>query len=411
MRILLLNHYAGSPLHGMEFRPFYLAREWVRQGCEVQIEAATFSHLRQANPAASRHFETIEGIRYSWWPTPGYQGNGLGRVRNILSFTSQLTRQATDIASAFRPDLVIASSTYPFDIIPAQRIAAASSARLAFEVHDLWPLTPVEIGGMSPMHPFVVACDYAERYAYRRADSVISMLPAAEPYMRSRGLAAGRFHYVPNGVDVAEWLRQDAPVPAEHLAVLAALRDQGRFIVGYAGSHGLANALDNLIDAAELLRQDPVAIVLVGHGPDKDRLRARATELGLHNVQFLPPVPKACIPRLLSGIDALYLGWLPRDIYRFGISPNKILDYMMSARPVIHAVAAGNDPVAEADCGLSVPPEQPVAVADAVRQLMRLDGARLSAMGEKGRRFVVERHDYRVLASSFLDWAARRTSA
>jgi glycosyltransferase involved in cell wall biosynthesis len=407
MRILLLNHYAGSPVHGMEFRPFYLAREWVRLGCQAQIEAATFSHLRQANPAASRHVEMIDGVRYSWWPTPTYFGNGIGRVSNILSFTSQLARHATGIANAFRPDLVIASSTYPFDIFPARRIAAASGAMLAFEVHDLWPLTPVELGGMSPMHPFVVACDYAERFAYRHADAVVSMLPAAEPHMRDRGLAPGKFHYVPNGVDASEWLRQDAPVPTEHLAACAALREQGRFIVGYAGSHGLANALDDLIDAADLLRNDPVAIVLVGHGPEKDRLRDRARDLGLQNVIFLPPVPKACIPLLLDGMDVLYLGWLLRDIYRFGISPNKILDYMMAARPIIHAVAAGNDPVAEADCGLSVPPQQPAAVADAVRRMVRLDGARLSAMGENGRRFVREHHDYRVLARRFLDCAAR----
>lgn len=410
MRILLLNHYAGSPAHGMEFRPFYLAREWVRLGCNVQIEAATFSHLRQANPAPSRHIEAIEGIRYSWWPAPDYTGNGLGRVRNIASFTSQLIRHAREIASTFRPELVIASSTYPFDIFPARRIAGLQGARLAFEVHDLWPLTPIELGGMSPAHPFVMACSYAERYAYRHADCAISMLPAAESHMRERGLAAGMFHYVPNGVDVSEWLRQEAPIPAEHSATCAALRDQGQFLVGYAGSHGLANALDNLIDAAELLRNDPVAFVLVGHGPERDRLRGRVRELGLQNVHFLPPVPKACIPALLEGMDALYLGWLLRDIYRFGISPNKILDYMMAARPVIHAVAAGNDPVAEAGCGLSVRPQQPAAVADAIRKMMRMDSPRLSAMGANGRRFVQERHDYRVLARSFLDFATRRSA-
>jgi glycosyltransferase involved in cell wall biosynthesis len=106
-------------------------------------------------------------------------------------------------------------------------------------------------------------------------------------------------------------------------------------------------------------------------------------------------------------MDALYLGWLRTSIYRFGISPNKILDYMMAARPVVHAVDAGNDPVAESGCGLSVAPEQPAAIASAIRSLRALDATQLLAMGERGRRFVLERHDYRVLARQFLEAAAR----
>jgi len=227
--------------------------------------------------------------------------------------------------------------------------------------------------------------------------------------MRQRGLAAGKFVYVPNGIDVAEWSMQSATLPAEHAGLCHSLRQQGKFIVGYAGSHGLANALDNLLEAALLVRDAAVAFVLVGQGPDRERLRERSRELGLGNVHFLPTVPKECIPALLAEMDAVYLGWLRRDIYRFGISPNKILDYMMAARPIVHAVDAGNDPVDECGCGISVPPDQPDAVASAVLRLSALDPAERTAMGERGRQFVLQRHDYRVLARRFLD-AATRTS-
>lgn len=410
MRLLLINHYAGSPTYGMEFRPYYLAREWRRLGCDVQVEAATFSHLRRTNPDQRRHSEVIDGACYSWWPTPAYSGNGAGRVGNIASFTLQLARNARAIAASFRPDVVVASSTYPFDIFPARRIARLAQAQLMFEVHDLWPLTPMELGGMSSTHPFVVACALAERYAYRHADRVISMLPAAEQHMRQRGLAAGKFVYVPNGIDIAEWSMQSASLPEEHAELCRSLQAQGKFIVGYAGSHGLANALDNLLEAAVLLRDAAVAFVLVGQGPDRERLRQRSRELGLDNVHFLPTVPKDCMPALLAGMDAVYLGWLRRDIYRFGISPNKILDYMMAARPVVHAVDAGNDPVVESGCGISVPPDQPTAVANAILRLSALDPAARRAMGERGRQFVLQRHDYRVLARRFLDAATRTPS-
>jgi len=410
LRILLINHYAGSPAYGMEFRPFYLGREWSRNGWEVQIEAAAFSHLRRRNPENRRHTETTEGVLYSWWPTPSYEGNGPARVRNIASFTTQLLRDSRRIARSFRPDVVVASSTYPFDIYPAQRIAAASSARLIFELHDLWPLTPIELGGMSPLHPFIVACAAAERYAYRHADAIVSMLPAAEAHMLDRGLAPGKFTYVPNGFDVAEWGGCGQPMPAEHASTLSRLRSENRFVVGFAGSHGLANALDTLVEAAVLLRGEHIAIVLVGHGPERDRLQQKALSLGLADVHFLPPIPKASIPDLLGGMDALYIGWLRRPIYRFGIGPNKMLDYLMSARPIIHGVEAGNDPVAESGCGVSIPPENPAALADAIRDLSRVDRDARLAMGARGRQFALAHHDFRVLARRFMDVAEGRSA-
>ena len=96
MNILLINHYAGSPGHGMEYRPFYLAREWVRAGHRVQIVAASFSHVRSRQPEVGEAAldETIDGVAYRWLPTPAYASNGIGRVRNIFSFLRQLWRLA-----------------------------------------------------------------------------------------------------------------------------------------------------------------------------------------------------------------------------------------------------------------------------------------------------------------------------
>ena len=185
MKLLLINHYAGSPRHGMEFRPYYLAREWVRAGHQVLILAASQSHVRSTQPRPGG--ETIDGIAYCWYDTPEYQGNGLGRVRNIWSFCRQVWGDADILAREFQPDAVIASSTYPMDIWLARRIArranqlrsapAGGRTQLVYEVHDLWPLSPIELSGMSPRHPFALLCQKAENDAYRDADRVVSMLP------------------------------------------------------------------------------------------------------------------------------------------------------------------------------------------------------------------------------------------
>lgn len=404
MTILLINHYAGGPPFGMEHRPFYMAREWVRLGHDVTILAATQSHLRTHTPdPGDMH---LEGIRYRFLPTPAYQGNGLGRVCNMLAFVAGLTRNADRLAAELKPDAVIASSTYPLDMYPARRIARlarkhGARGRLLFEVHDLWPLSPKELGNMSSWHPFIMGMQKAENDAYRAADRVVSMLPKAEAHMRAHGMAPSKFAYVPNGIDVQEWEAATEPLPEAHREALGRLRAQGRFIVGYAGSHGLANALHHLIDAAPRLGDAPITLVLVGQGPDKDALQSRAR--GMDNVLFLPPVPKGAIPALLEATDALYLGWNRVPLYRFGISPNKLMDYMMAAKPVIHSVEAGNDPVAESGCGFTVAPEDPEAIAQAILRMRDLSPEEREAMGARGRAFVREHHDYRVLARRFLE--------
>lgn len=407
MNILLVNHYAGSLRHGMEFRPFYLAREWWRLGHQVTVVAASWSHVRAVQPDLAGHGlqrrEALDGLDYRWLRTPRYRGNGVGRVVNIAAFLLQLGWRSRALVAELRPDVVIASSTYPLDIWVARRIARLAGARLVYEVHDLWPLSPIEIGGMSRGHPFIRLCQKAEDDAYRDADTVISMLPRVLDHMTRHGLDPARLHIVPNGIDPDEWDR-DTPLAEGPLAAhLQAAQAAGLTVVGYAGSHGKPNALDTLLDTAAALRDEPLAFVLVGGGHERARLRQRVADEGLTRVAMFPPVPKAQVPALLRRFDIAYIGWERQPLYRFGIAPNKLLDYMMAARPVLHAVEAGNDPVAEAGCGLTVAPDDVRAIADGLRRLAALGVDERRALGERGRRYVMSRHTYPLLAQRFLE--------
>jgi len=405
MRILLINHYAGSPQHGMEFRPYFMAREWIKAGHQVRIVAASESHVRskdiEIDGSISR--ERIDDIEYLWLKTPPYQGNGVARAINIFTFVWQLYRHADRILENFDTDAVIASSTYPLDIHPARRLAKKADARLIWEVHDLWPLSPIELSGMSPWHPFILLMQHAENRACRISDKVVSMLPHTDQHLVRHGMSRDKFVYVPNGIHADAWDIDETQLPTAHTKALDALRASGDMLVGYTGAHGLANALHHLIRAAQMTRDLPISYVLVGHGPEKEALQAEARELGLDKIHFLGSVPKTAIPTLLDKLDLLYIGLQRQSLFRFGISPNKLMDYMMAGKPVIQAIKAGNDLVTECGCGLTITPEAPDAIADAVRQLHAMDPAEREKMGANGRRYVSTQHDYPTLADKFLE--------
>jgi glycosyltransferase involved in cell wall biosynthesis len=402
MNIILVNHYAGSPQMGMEFRPYYFAKEWIKQGHNVTIISASFSHLRNTQPICNIEVtdESIDGVNYLWLKTSKYEGNGVGRIINMFQFLYILRKRSKEIADKCNPNVVIGSSTYPLDIIVCKRLAKFSNAKLCYEVHDLWPLSPMELGGYSKYHPYIMLMQYAENFAYKYSDFVVSMLPKAKEHMVNHGLILEKFHTIPNGFDLSEW-EVPCEIPQEHNDVLEEIHSEGKKIIGYAGGHSISNALHTFLEAAELCEQKNLVFVLVGNGIVKKDLQKLVKDRKLSNVYFLPPVSKKSIPNLLSKFDFLYIGWAPNPLYRFGISPNKLIDYLMAGKPIIHSVEAGNDLVQEANAGFSVKPNKPKEIVKAIDKLLLLDKESLNELGANGRHYALNNHDYSVLATKF----------
>ncbi|MEL3902710.1 MAG: glycosyltransferase family 4 protein [Treponema phagedenis] len=405
MNILLINHYAGSPSMGMVFRHYYLAREWQKLGHTVHIVAASYTHLRKENPNIHKDFEEkkIDDVSYIFVQTPSYSGI-LGRVKNIFAFVSKLRLNARFITKKYAPDIVISSSTYNFDIFSAIKIAYYSKAKLIYEVRDLWPLTPIELGGYSKYNPFIMLMQHAEDTAYKKADAVVSVLPCVHEYMQSRGLDLKKLTIIPNGIAEDDWTDIDIrELPDKNLCnFIEKKQKQGQMIVGYTGAHGTANALEYLLDAAKVVQNTNIIFILIGSGLEKERLIEKKEKLRLQNVYFFDPIPKSSIPRLLSYFDILYIGLQNHSLFRFGISPNKMMDYMMAAKPIVNAIKAGNDPISEAGCGITVEPENPQAIADGIMKLAKLTDQERQAMGKKGREYILKNNVYSVLVQKFL---------
>lgn len=402
MNILLINHYAGSDYHGMEFRPFYMAREWKKKGHNVTILGADFSHLRKNNPVIEKDFqeEVIDGITYVWVKTPKYQGNGVGRIKNISTFMWKLRMNYKMVADKYKPDAVIASSTYPLDIYPAHRIAKRCNAKLCFEIHDLWPLSPMEIGGFSEKNPAIIVLQRAEDFAFKNSDVIVSILPDADKHIKERGFSTDKFVYVPNGILTGE--KNEAPMEST-IERLQELKDEGYFLVGYTGNHSPANVLDTMIDAAKKTTDEKVKYVMIGKGNVKNELIEYAKANNVTNVEFLDPVLKDNMDNVLNLLDIGYIGLKKQNLFNYGVSPNKLFDYMMAARPVIYAVEASNDPVSDCNCGISVPAENPDAVVDAVMKIKNLSEEEKIRMGKNGKDYVLANHMYEGLADKFLN--------
>jgi glycosyltransferase involved in cell wall biosynthesis len=381
----------------MEYRHYYLAQHFLRMGLRPVIFCAAFHHLLTKLPETD--CGEVDGIRYVWIKTCRYEKNDVRRVVNMVEFYARLALRG--LRELPRPDVVIASSPHPFVAFNGRRLARKYDAKFIFEVRDLWPLTLLELGGHSPRHPFVRTMARAERLGYERCDFTVSLLGGAKDYMVAHGLDERKFVYIPNGIDPPA-LQNAEELPQEHNQVIQSLKNDGKRIVLYAGSHGEGNALGNLIEAAGLLTDErSIHFLLVGQGPEKELLQQRARQAGLGNVTFLPPVAKSQMPALLHAADLGYIGLQKKPLFQYGVSPNKLFEYMSAALPVLFAIDTRYDEVAEAQCGFSIPAEDPPALAAVLRRVVATPKPELQEMGERGRRYVQTTHTYEVLAQQY----------
>jgi len=401
MKILLINHYAGNLTLGMEFRPYYLAKQWVKKGHEVTIVAASYSHLRKQQPVVDKNItvEFLDDIKYVWIKTPIYNNSGVHRFINVIAFVIKLFIFNNKLIKESYPDVVIASSTYPIDIYPAHRIAKKCNAKLCFELHDLWPLSPMEIGGYSKYHPFIMLMQAGENFACKKSEIVVSLLSNAKQYLIQHGMNPDKFHHIINGYDANE-IGLAIDIPQEHRDLLTKQKEEGKMIICYAGGINEPYALHTLALAVQNLQN--AVIVFVGKGNVLVKLKSITYNLNLNNVFFLPIIEKRAIPTLFKLVDIGYVGFKKSDIFKYGISPNKITDYMLAGKPIILSADVENEIVDRVSCGITVPAEDPDAVKNAILKLSNLSEEDRKKMGEKGREYALRELNYETLAQKFI---------
>lgn len=326
------------------------------------------------------------GTLFRYTKTSAVESNGVRRVLSMLSFSVRVMVKAMRSADpGGRPNVVIGSSPHPFGALAAWMISQRYRVPFVLEVRDLWPASLVELMGIGSRHPLIVTLQAVEKFLYRHADLVVTLLPGSERHVEQ---VAGRpvpWLWIPNGIDLSRVPPVVDREPGEH------------FIVKYAGAHGLPNALDTVLDAAALVADDegqPFKFILVGDGKEKAALVARTRAEGLRNVTFRDPVSKSQLLRELPDADVLVITFRRTKLYKDGISPNKIFDYFAAGRPIVIAVDTPVNPVEASGSGRTTPPEDPAALAAALRELRALPLSDRNALGRAGRAYAERHHDH-----------------
>ena len=402
--VWILNHYAVEPGGVGPTRHQDLARHLPDHGWQACLIAASVEHSTgRQRLAAGEPFrlERHDAVLLLWVRTPTYRGNGLDRIFNMLAYAWQVQRRSRT-RDLPRPDVIVGSSLHPLAAWAGARLATRHRVPFVYEFRDLWPHTLVAMGRIGDNGLVAKGLRRLDRYLVRRAARIVSPLPGGDRHVRELGADVARFTWIPNGVALGAY----EPVPAA---------ESDQFTLMYLGAHGEANDLDTLLGAMCRLHRagHPVRLRLVGDGPHKPRLMAAAAENHLHTVQFEDPVPKSAIPEVAAGADAFVI--CVRDLpglYRYGVCMNKLADYMALARPTIVAMDALNNPIEDCDGGLSVPPEDPEALAIAIESLRATSLDSRRAMGERAREYARRHLDTSVLArrlAEVLDAAIKPT--
>jgi len=392
MKIWLINHYALTPDQAGGTRHYDIARALVAKGHQVTIIAASIHysshHEMKHYPEGSTLLqETIDGIDFIWVKTTPYSGNGIGRVRNMLEFTWKL-RQLKSLKIP-RPDIIVGSSVHLFAVFGAYRLARYFDTPFVMEVRDIWPQTLIDLG-VSKYHPFVLLLGWLEPFLYRKADAIITLLPKADTHIEKFGIDRQKIFWVSNGVDLSKF---EQPRPTHFL-------DAEKFNVLYTGTLGKANDLQPLIDAAVRLQETPeIMITLVGDGPERLALQKAAKEV--QNVTFLALLPKSELPALLQEADLLFVALKDIPLYRFGMSMNKLFDYMAARRPTLFATNIDDNPIKMADAGITVAPDDVDAIVNAVRTVYNATKETQKTMGSNGRTYVERHFSMPVISSHF----------
>jgi glycosyltransferase involved in cell wall biosynthesis len=404
LSIWVINKYATTAEQGFETRTMALAREWIRSGHSVNLFASRSRRYPGDIDARERSARRSYG-GVTVWVLPVIKYFRTASVKRVLSwlhFEWKLMRFAGSVKPA--PDVIIVSSLSLFSVISGVLLSRRYRCPWVFEVRDIWPLTMSEDGGFSRWHPLYVVMGWLERFGYRSAKMVVGTMPNLAPHVSRVGGREVPCVCIPFGVDAHVSDGKDR-TPNDHPPTVAEPKPK-ELVIGYAGSVGIANALDTLVRCARELKDDArFRFKILGDGDMRSKFQADTADC--LRVEWHDRVPRNEVASFLASCDVLYFGMRRSVLWEYGMSLNKISDYMLAGKPIVGSYSGYPSMINEAQCGDFIPAEDTEALISTLERYAEKSPEELRTMGLKGRTWLLRERAWPDIAAQYLDAIAR----
>lgn len=376
MKIWFFNHYALPPnLHPLT-RTYNFAKQLKTRGYEPVIFAASTLHKTQVNlieDNSQMKIDYYDGIKYIFLRARNYSGNGKDRVLNMFDYFFGLFKASKKIDN---PDVIFASSVHPFTCVAGIRIAKKKKCKCIVEIADLWPRTLIDFGLIKEKSILAKLLFALEFWIYKNADEVIFTMEGGEDYIKEtfgvNRIDNGKVHYINNGVNFDEYISHRDNFNYEDVD----LDNNQKFKVIYTGSLGDANAIDYILEAAHSIQRlgyKNIQFLIFGDGIRKNELIEYCSNNEIRNVIFKGRVDKKYIPNILSKGNLNIFTGRKISLYRYGLSLNKLFDYLASGKPIVSNIKSGYDIITKYNCGISVDDEKSETFANAIIHFAELN--------------------------------------
>lgn len=397
MNILCVSKYASIPKYGAAARLFYLAKEFAAAQNKVSLITSDSNHLCDYPQTESVYnYEKISDVDICWIKTKKYTRTAsVSRVVSWFDFEWKLFR--FNLKKVNKPDVIIISSLSLLTIFYGYYLKRKFKVPLVFEVRDIWPLTLTEEGGFKRYHPLVLLLSAVERFAYKKSDMVVGTMPNLSEHVNKISKHRKKVFCSPLGFESSE-TSNDMKLNSNPFE---SVFPNNKKIIGYAGSMGISNALDNYISVIKKKSaNEDVFFMLVGSGDLKLKYQKELEDYS--NVKFLEKIPQYQVKYFLAKCDLLYLSTHQSKIWEYGQSMNKVVQYMLAGKPIIASYSGYPSMINEADCGTFVSSNSIEDLYSAINNYSEMESSELAKIGLRGKVWIEQHRNYKTLAQEYL---------
>lgn len=408
--IWIIDHYSSEPKYGGISRQYDFARELGKRGYRVVVIASSFSHFTHSYFATEDYMLSVieENVYYVYLRTLAYQGNGgLKRALNMIDFMRKVLKYRKKIEKECgKPDVVTGCSVHPLAWVAANVVAKKNKVRFCVEVRDFWPRIWTVSGDKSKYDPMVIFFGAIQKWAYRKADRIIYSMYHGDKYICDElGYDRGKTYLIGQPMDCDRFdnnAKKVDELPAELYEFI-----KNEFVCSFAGYYMTYEGVYVMLEAAKILkdRNVPISMLFIGSGQEKEGMLKYAEEHKLDNVLIYERIAKELVPVILSH-SQVCMAHLEveghKEVYKYGVSKNKVNEYLYSGACTLYGFLYKDDAVAKSGGGYIFEPYNAVDLADKIERVYNMSESERRAIGDKGRNYIRENHSTDVLVDKML---------